>query len=352
MPIASEIKGSSLCLTHSILLEHFTFMSRPLRIEYPGAWHHVMNRGRHKEKIFLKDSDYQYFITLLKDTSELFHIGITAYCLMCNHYHLLIHTPEGNLSRCMRHIGSVYTQWFNRTHKSDGQLFRGRYKAVLIEEERYLLGLVRYIHRNPLKAGIAETMDGYMWSSHHAYVSNSAKWDWLYKGPVYACFSKDQIIRKKEYIQYMLGEDAEGIEKVYRRKKLPVILGSESFIGKIREKYSDEKIHREIPETKLFRPSSRRIIEGVCMEYGVEEEALMESRRGMTNEHRNVAIYLERCLRGESLASIAKKYRVKGYSTVSSICTRLEKRMKDESALEKRITMLKEISIKKSQAKT
>ena len=147
-------------------------------------------------------------------------------------------------------------------------------------------------------------------------------------------------------------EDAEGIEKVYSRKKLPVILGSESFIGKIRERYSDEKIHKEIPETKLFAPSSRGIIEEVCTEYGVEEEALMESRRGMTNEPRNVAIYLERCLRGESLASIAKKYRVKGYSTVSSICTRLEKRMKDESALENRITMLKEIIRKKSQAKT
>jgi len=246
----------------------------------------------------------------------------------------------------------VYTQWFNRTHKSDGQLFRGRYKAVLIEEERYLLGLVRYIHRNPLKAGIAETMDGYMWSSHHAYVSNSAKWDWLYKGPVYAYFSRDLRIRKGEYLQYMSEEDTEEIEGVYCRKKLPIVLGSEAFIENIKERYSDEKIHKEIPETKLFRPSSRRIIEGVCMEYGVEEEALMESRRGMTNEPRNVAIYLERCLRGESLASIAKKYRVKGYSNVSSISTRLEKRMKDESALEKRITMLKEISIKKSQAKT
>jgi len=115
----------------------------------------------------------------------------------------------------MRHIGSVYTQWFNRNHHSNGQLFRGRYKAILIEEEKYLLGLVRYIHHNPLKAGIADTMEGYPWSSHHGYVSNSVKGDWLYKGPVYAYFSTDLRILKREYLQYMSQEDTEEIERVY-----------------------------------------------------------------------------------------------------------------------------------------
>ena len=182
-------------------------MSRPLRIEYPGAWYHVMNRGRHKDKVFLQDGDYRYFISLLKDASELFSIGISAYCLMPNHYHLLVNTPEGNLSRGMRHIGSVYAGWFNRKHHLDGQLFRGRYKAILIEEENYLLGLVRYIHHNPLKAGLVKKIEDYPWSSHFGYTSSSINWDWLYKGPVYTYFSPDPEIMTREYLRYVEQED-------------------------------------------------------------------------------------------------------------------------------------------------
>jgi REP element-mobilizing transposase RayT len=90
------------------------FMARPLRIEFPGAWYHVMNRGRRRERVFKDHSDFQTFAGLLKSTSEMFRAGVAAYCLMPNHYHLLIHTPEGNLTRCMRHIGGVYTQLFNK----------------------------------------------------------------------------------------------------------------------------------------------------------------------------------------------------------------------------------------------
>ena len=326
-------------------------MSRPLRIEYPGAWYHVMNRGRHKEKVFLQDGDYRYFISLLKDTSELYYISITAYCLMPNHYHLLIHTPEGNLSRCMRHIGSVYTQYFNRTHHTDGQLFWGRYKSILIEEENYLLGLVRYIHHNPLKAGIAETMDGYPWSSHQGYISNSVKWDWLYTGPVYANISSDPDKRSREYLRYVAQEDTEEIERVYTGKKLPAVLGSEEFIREIREKYSYEKIDTEVPESKLLVPSQGVIMDEVCREYSVEEQALLQSRRGSANEPRSVAIYLVRHLRGEGLEALAAVFHANRYSTVSSTCTRVEKRMKEERELQGRIEVLKKAIRKKSQAK-
>ena len=125
-------------------------MSRPLRIEYEGAWYHVMNRGRRSDRIFDGQHDYQMFIELLKDAIELWDVRISAYCLMPNHYHLLIHTPKGNLSRSMRHINGVYTQRFNRTHGFDGQLFRGRYKSIIVDGDSYLLQLVRYIHRNPV----------------------------------------------------------------------------------------------------------------------------------------------------------------------------------------------------------
>jgi REP element-mobilizing transposase RayT len=114
-------------------------MSRPLRIEYPDAWYHVMNRGRRAEKIFLKKTDYPTFLELLIESAEIWNVRIAAYCLVPNHYHVLLQTPEANLSRFMRHVDGVYTQRFNRCHHYDGQLFRGRYKFILINADSYHL---------------------------------------------------------------------------------------------------------------------------------------------------------------------------------------------------------------------
>ena len=136
-------------------------MSRPLRIQYPDAWYHVMNRGRRGEKLFEGKKDYETFIELLKDIVEDYKVNIAAYCLMSNHYHLLIQTPKGNISRSMRHLNGVYTQRYNRSHLCDGQLFRGRYKSILIDADGYLLELVRYIHRNPLEAGMVNDLSKY-----------------------------------------------------------------------------------------------------------------------------------------------------------------------------------------------
>ena len=118
------------------------------------------------------------------------NLKVTAYCLMPNHYHLLLHTPDGNISRCMRHVNGVYTQRFNRTHKKDGQLFRGRYKAVVVDNDSYLLEVMRYIHKNPVRAGIVKAVDDFAWSSHKGYVSGAKKWDWLYRDLLLAMFSK------------------------------------------------------------------------------------------------------------------------------------------------------------------
>ncbi len=137
-------------------------MSRPLRIEYPGAWYHVMNRGRRRQKIFMSRGDYESFIKVLQETSDGWGLEVSAYCLMSNHYHLLVHSPDGNLSRCMRHINGVYTQRFNRGHKKDGPLFRGRYKAVLVDSDSHLLEVLRYIHRNPLRARLVKRLDDFI----------------------------------------------------------------------------------------------------------------------------------------------------------------------------------------------
>ena len=117
-----------------------------------------MNRGRRGEEIFAGKNDYTAFIDLLKELVENYNIKIAAYSLISNHYHLLVQTPDANISRSMRHLNGVYTQRFNRIHNCDGQLFRGRYKSILVEGDSYLLELVRYIHRNPLEAGLVENL--------------------------------------------------------------------------------------------------------------------------------------------------------------------------------------------------
>ena len=129
-------------------------MARPLRIEFAGALYHVTSRGDRREDIYLDDGDRQLFLEVLEAVCERFNWEVHAYCLMSNHYHLLVETPDGNLSRGMRHLNGVYTQRFNRRHKKVGHVFQGRYKAILVQKENYLLELSRYIVLNPVRAGM------------------------------------------------------------------------------------------------------------------------------------------------------------------------------------------------------
>ncbi len=128
---------------------------------------------------------------------------ISAYCLMPNHYHLLVQTPDGNMSRCIRYVNGVYTQRFNRYNKKEGQLFRGRYKAVLIDEDSYLLEVLRYIYRNPLKAGIVKSLDDYPWSSHKGYLSQAKKWSWLQKEVLLRQFTPVIFRQKSAYLDFV-----------------------------------------------------------------------------------------------------------------------------------------------------
>ena len=307
-----------------------------------------MNRGRRRERVFHDKEDYQSFVDLMKATSEIFRMGVAAYCLMSNHYHLLVHTPEGNLTRCMRHLGGVYTQFFNRRHGHDGPLFRGRYKAILIEEEEYLLGLVRYIHHNPLKAGIVDTLKEYPWTSHHGYLSRAVRWDWLFKEPVLSKFSDDPVLAGRGYRQYMAQDDSEEIERVFSLKKLPAVLGSREFLPDIKDRFFGEKLHHDVPESRFLAPLAEDIFNAVCNEYGIPEEELYTSKRGTTNEPRSVAIFLLRSLRGETLPTIAERFGIKTFSAVSSILVRLQARLEEEKAFRKRVSSLKR-TLKKSQ---
>jgi len=322
-------------------------MVRPLRIEYPGAWYHVMNRGRRGEQVFLEEADYKTFLELLMESVELWNLRIAAFCQMPNHYHLLVQTPDANLSRCMRHINGVYTQRFNRLHQFDGQLFRGRYKAIVVDADSYLLQLVRYIHRNPLRAGIVEDLSSYEWSSHRGYVSKLKKWGWLHKDFVLSMLSEDKRQRRRLYREFVAQEDSKEISQVFEKKKLPSILGGEDFIDWIRGHFFEEKKHIEVPESKTLAPGREEIKELVCRIYGVREEDLAKPKRGTFNEPRSVAIYLTRQLRGENLAEICREYGLKTHSSASSAVERVKSQMIKDRKLSKRVDKLARMLIKR-----
>jgi putative transposase len=298
-------------------------MSRPFRIEYPGAWYHIMNRGRRSEAVFLDNNDYLMFLELLKEIKELWNVNIAAYCLMTNHYHILLQTPDSNISRAMRHLNSIYTQRFNKVHGLDGSLFRGRFKSVLVYDDSHLLELVRYIHKNPVKATMVKEIGDYKWSSYKGYISYSKAWEWLYKDFIFLKLTSKKKGRLKHFIEFMEKDDSDELKRFFSLKKLPSIFGPESFITKIKEEFYFKKKSFEIPDSKKLAPEPEKIIQEVCSYYKVTPDDLLITKRGWFNKPRNISIYLIRFIRNERLTTISGMFNMNTYSSVSSVIQRV-----------------------------
>ena len=154
-------------------------MARPLRIEYPGAHYHVINRGNAGGDIFISERDKEKFFEYLEKAVERYGIIIHAYCLMTSHYHLLIETPLPNLSQAVKWINVSYATYFNRKRNRRGHLFQGRFKSIIVDADEYLKPLSRYIHLNPIRAKMVDKLDSYPWSSYPAYVGKRKPLAWL-----------------------------------------------------------------------------------------------------------------------------------------------------------------------------
>jgi REP element-mobilizing transposase RayT len=313
-------------------------MTRPLRIQYPDAWYHVMNRGRHGESIYDDAQDYLDFIDLLKETGSMWNVKIAAYCLMTNHYHLLIQTPQANLDRCMRHINGIYTQRFNRKHHVDGQLFRGRYKAILVDADNYLLEIVHYIHRNPVRADIVKYPQDYRWSSHRGYIYKSSGDKWLNRDFVLEMLDHNRSRQINAFVNFMKQEESEEIHDFYAKENTPYILGSDKFIEKIKTRYFGIKKHQEIPQTKYLEPAIKDIKQIVSNVYKVTTDSLLKSRRSLNNEPRDLAIYISRSYTGRKLDEIGAEFNIDKYSTVSSIIVKIRDRLRNDKSLTKQIS--------------
>lgn len=184
-------------------------MARKPRIHYPGAVYHVILRGNGKQDIFFEDQDRYRFFLLLQEGIERYRHQVHSFCLMTNHIHLVIQVSDIPLSRIMQNLSFRYTRWVNWRHDRSGHLFQGRYKAVLVDGDSYLLELVRYVHLNPVRAGMVPTLDEYPWTSHGAYLGRETL-PWLATDPTHAMFAKKRERAVRAYAAFIrdgLGEE-------------------------------------------------------------------------------------------------------------------------------------------------
>ena len=202
-------------------------MSRPLRIVYPGALYHLTSRGNERRPIFYEDSDRHHFFRILANTIERFSWTCYAYCLMDNHFHLLVETLHANISESMKFLNGVYTQYFNWKHKRVGHLFQGRFKSILVEKESYFLELCRYIPLNPVRAGICRNPADYLWSSYRATAGLVAAPSFLNVGSVWERFGCNEDLAKLSYQSYV----NDGSDRCpWENLKGQIYLGSDAFL--------------------------------------------------------------------------------------------------------------------------
>ncbi|MPZ78621.1 MAG: hypothetical protein GEU77_19135 [Deltaproteobacteria bacterium] len=202
-------------------------MARPLRIEYPGAYYHVTSRGNERKAIFRDDQDRQKFLELLGRAVGEFQLRLHCYVLMDNHYHLLVETPKAGLNRALRYLNGVYTQTFNRRHQRVGHLFQGRYQAILVDKESYLLQLSRYVHLNPWRMKDSRDPFTYRWSSQAAYVGSAACPRWLTVTEVLSYFGKKG---KRGYRDFIVDGTRNGITTPWENVTGQVVIGSPEFV--------------------------------------------------------------------------------------------------------------------------
>lgn len=309
-------------------------MTRPLRIEYENACYHVMNRGRGRQSVFHGEAYFNAFLKCLTEAHTRFGLEILAYCLMNNHYHLLLKTPRGNLSRIMRHVDGLYTQRHNRLQQTDGSLFRGRYKALLVDAGSYLLQVSRYVHRNPIetKKSIVQVLEDYRWSSYPAYINKSHPIEGLNRDLVYAELGHHQ--RLKAYRRYVMAGNDDGIRDFYSKDRLPAVFGSQAFAETVKKRV--HTLDQEIDRKGLEHPVAMKTIrQAVSLYYGITERELVTTKRGkgQKNIPRWVAMKLCQDLGSARLSEIAEDFNVGHYSTVSQTIGRLNRLMAEDRAI-------------------
>jgi REP element-mobilizing transposase RayT len=259
-------------------------MSRPLRIEFPGAIYHVTSRGDRREPIFDDDLDRQAFLEVVGTAFDRFDACALAYCLMGNHYHLVLHTRRANLSMLMRHINGVYTQAYNRLHNKVGHLFQGRFKAILVDQDAYLLEVCRYVDLNPVRAHMVPQPADWPWSSYRAHVGSQMPQAWLDTPSVHGYLLGRDVATsrdaKRAALRYeKLVEQGKDVRLWDDALKQQIFLGDDSFIQRMQTLLEPDRVGAaEVPRAqRRTKPDS---IQAYLKAYERNEAMVRACREG------------------------------------------------------------------------
>jgi REP element-mobilizing transposase RayT len=316
-------------------------MARPLRVEYENAWYHVMNKGAGGRLVFRCQTHRDLFFNLLDQTSRIFRIEIHAYCLMGNHYHLLVRTPDPNLGRAMRHLNGVYTQRINRLSLTDGPLFRGRYKSILVDADAYLRQLSRYIHLNPVDAGIVAHPEDYPDSSYRAYLGQASCPSWLHTSFCLSLFGKEHA--RGEYQRFVEAGVDDELRSFYNKSRPGPILGRPEFRTELRLRAEVDK-HRADPEVpdarRVRRPGLSEVSRVISVVFAITENDLRRVSPRAGRGHavaRGAFVCLSRFEGGYSLKAIAEWLGYRTYAGPSTAMARFHARLREEPEIRKRL---------------
>lgn len=316
-------------------------MARQWRIEFPGALYHVISRGNGLQDIFLSKEDRYLFLDLLKDLSERFNIDVFAYVLMDNHYHLLLKTPDANLSKGMQWFGTTYTRRFNLINSQRGHLFQGRFKSIIVENDAYLLRLSYYIHRNPLRAGIIDRLAEYKWSSYPYYAYRTKAPSWLKTKLILSQLSgQDQKLAYRRKVQRYADESS----SIWEDVRHGLVYGSEKFLDDLKSQFLQKQKDVELPQhNRLFRDvDPNKMLMIACKVLKIDLENIRNSRRISDNERdqRDFLIYMLWESGRYSNRQIGSLLGL-GYSNVSRRISGMKRRIEKDKRLRKNYHNLK-----------
>jgi REP element-mobilizing transposase RayT len=313
-------------------------MARQLRVEFEGAVYHVTSRGNQRGKIFWDNQDRERLRTILERTKERYGYLLHAYVFMDNHYHLLIETPHVNIKQIMQNMNTSYTVFVNRKYNRSGHLFQGRYKAFIVDKDRYLLELGRYIHLNPVRAGVVKRPEDFRWSSYRDYLYAYEGGEITDTDETLGFLSKRRGIAVKKYKEFV---DAGMGGKSPLENAAGSILGDETFRERVVKYIRGVPDRREIPEIRKIEKKYKikDVVRGVAGYFGLAKEDLL-TRRKKTEAERKIAVYLSKLLSGEKNAGIGAVFGI-SIQAVTNAVRRVEKRMEEDTKLSSEVTRLK-----------
>ncbi len=306
-------------------------MARPLRIEFPNATYHVTSRGNERRDIFYSDADREHFLMLLGRAVRRFGWSVTAWVLMTNHFHLVVQTPQPNLSRGMQWLNGTYAAWFNARHQRVGHLFQGRFKAVLLEKERYFTNVLRYVVLNPVRARIVARPEEYYWSSYRGTAGIDQPHDWMDLDAVLAAFGQSSDIAQISYRQFVL-EKIMVEDPLWNDLVNGIYLGSESWTKDIRHQVESKPRSTDHPKAhrSIGRPRMHAIVAAVAKAAGTTADQI-RSRRG--DPLRALIAWIGWNEGLQTLRSIAASLRMRSEGHVSNLVRRCEWMFRSDQAL-------------------